>query len=148
MKLASDYVKTNINNLELNDDELLQSLQSLRLMFRGGTHYIPELFQTVAYGFISRTALSWEKFENGKWCSHEWGLSKRKSIAKGCEEVKDMEPDILYYPEDPCFPGIGFVFVKPMGKNKPQVFGMQITFSEHHQKPKLLYQTLYECLGQ
>jgi len=104
MKLASDYVKANIK-LELNDDELLQSIQSLKLMFRGGAPNVPGLFEIAVYGIISNPDFSWKIFENEKWCEHKWELPRRERIDKNCEEVTDMKPGILYYPVDPQFPG-------------------------------------------
>ena len=64
MQIASDYVKANI--IELNDQDLLESIQSLKQMFVGGTPKIPELFQTVVYQVISKPKCSfnWQIFES------------------------------------------------------------------------------------
>ena len=62
----------------------------------------------------------------------------KEEVAKDCEKVTDMQPGILYYPQDPLFPGADFVFVKPEEKNsnekKKRVFYLQGTFAEMHKK--------------
>jgi len=152
MQIASDYVDEQVNKMALNDRELLESIQSLKLMFQGGTPKVSKLFQTVVYHVIANQQLSfsWQIFDNGEWKNHKWDITKAETIDKDCENVINMEPGILYHPVDPKFPGADFVFVKEKKSNerRKRAFGIQVTFQkDHHKKSESVYQKLYQRLG-
>ena len=117
-------------------------------MFLGGTAKVPELFQFVTYNTLVRSNLfKWQIFK-GNWEDHQWTFTEKKRVAKNSEKVIDMEPGVLYYPVDPQFPAVDFVFVnKSQGDKKKQVFAIQVTFAENHQKPSSVYKKLYDRLG-
>ena len=48
--------------------------------------------------------------------------------------MTNLKPGVLFYPIDPKFPAVDFVFVKEE-KHKKQVFCVQVTFGGSHQKP-------------
>ena len=152
MQIASDYVEERVNKMGLNDQELLESIQTLKLMFQGGTPKVSKLFETVVYHTIANQQLgfSWQIFDSGEWKNHKWDITKAKMIDKDCENVINMEPGILYRPVDPKFPGADFVFVKEKKSNerRKRAFGIQVTFQkDHHKKSESVYQKLYQRLG-
>ena len=67
MQIASDYVEERVNKMGLNDQELLESIQTLKLMFQGGTPKVSKLFETVVYHTIANQQLgfSWQIFDSG-----------------------------------------------------------------------------------
>ena len=67
--------------IELNDQELLESIQSLKQMFADGMSKISELFQTVVYCVISEPKyfFNWQIFDSGKWNNHKWELTQKEN---------------------------------------------------------------------
>ena len=109
MKIASEYVKGHI--FDLNDEKLVDAINSLRLMFMHGEMQDWKLFQEVVYQLHSFN--KWQILDGNEWKEHLWDLNQRKELAKDHEQVEKMEPGVLYKPVDPKFLEADFVFVKP-----------------------------------
>ena len=53
---------------------------------------------------------------------------------------QNMEPDVLYYPDDTTFPLVDLYYKDKDGK----LFGIQATMAEKHAKDVSVYQSLYD----
>ena len=69
------------------------------------------MFELVVFNSLPRNIFKWQIY-NGKWVNYEWDFNDKKIVVKGKEDVQNMKPGILYYPVDPQFPVVDFVFVK------------------------------------
>ena len=60
-----------------------------------------------------------------------------------------MKPGVLYYPTDPQFLAVDFVFINKNqeDKKKKQAFAIKVNFAESHQKARSVYEKLYARLG-
>ena len=89
---------------------LADMLDQLQMMFMGASQS-PRLFEFLIFDMLPRTdAVKWERWENEKWVDHEWRIDVSKHLGKNAEKVADMESNVLYYPVDEQFPGVGFYF--------------------------------------
>ena len=88
----------------------------------------------------------WEIFTDKKWVEHNWDICAKEKV-KGDEIRLDcLKPGILYRPVQRNFPAVDFFFVKEIEGQK-KVFGIQVTFSKTHPKPRSAYEEFYNRLG-
>ena len=144
MKIASEYVKFRLNWSDLTTQNLHTCILNLQSMLHFGRPKEPLLFQIVIYNALVKNMFQWEVFNNRKWVSHRWELSKNMKIKAENIKLEQLEPDVLYYSESHNFPAVDMFFVKEREVDKKMVFGIQVTFAKEHRITKGAYEQLYK----
>lgn len=112
MKIASEYVKSKLHYSDLTTQDLHTCIQNLQDMLLHGRPKEPLLFQMVIYNALVENMFQWEVFNNRKWVSHKWDLSKKMKIKAENIKLEQLEPEVLYYSELHNFPAVDMFFVK------------------------------------
>jgi len=154
MKIASEYVKSNLDGMSDHDLIVTKKSEFTR---------DPLLFNAVVYNTIVNGFFKWQVFDQGKWIDHDWGLTKKQIVnvhvkngelrygeliedgEKIC--VKNLKPGILYRPWLEIFPVADMFFVKEReADKKKEVFAIQVTFSNKHAIKNTAYEAFYKAL--
>ena len=85
MKIASEYVKSNLDGMSDHDLIVTKKSEFTR---------DPLLFNAVVYNTIVNGFFKWQVFDQGKWIDHDWGLTKKQIVnvqVKNGELIEDGE---------------------------------------------------------
>ena len=145
MRITSDYARENLDP-DMTEQDLFQSIKRLQEILKYGGEQRPLLFEFVVYHTIPRQIYKWEVFTDKKWVKHNWDICAKKKVEGDQIRLECLKPGILYHPVQRNFSTVDFFFVKER-EGKKKVFGIQVTFSKTHPKPRSAYEEFYKGLG-
>ena len=142
MRYASAYVQNNLWT-RITDQQMLESIEGLRLMFRGGVAINYLLFEDVVFNLFTRV-------KNCTWTirdsdvKFEFDITHGKVVARYDEEkvLQAVESGCLYRSVNKRFPVCDMLW-------KDSKLGwccIHVTFSKHHSKKQDTYKSLFKVL--
>ena len=142
MRYASAYVQDNLWN-RITDQQMLESIERLRLMFRGGETINSLLFEDVVFNLFTRVKnCTWTICDSD--VKFEFDIKRGEVVARHDEKkvLQAVEPGCLYRSVNKRFPICDMLW-------KDSKLGwccIQVTFDKNHSKEPRTYESLFEIL--
>ena len=147
MVFASEYVKKMKEQETMSDEELQSCIVELKLMFQGGRKLNSDLFETVVFHGLS--SFEWKMYckDEQKWVDRKFEFKESQWVAKQEEKLlQNMRPSVLYRPLNPKFPLVDMLWVEINERGQKELFFVQVTFAEKHDKSMSTYENLRSAL--